>query len=52
MMPHTLPCGTISKLLTVSIDSVPIMLSSTSVEVNLADLPPPLPLPDVSDYIE
>lgn len=51
-MKHTLPGGRRSHLTTVSVDAVPIMLTKTRVEVNLAELQPTLPLPDVSTDIK
>ena len=49
---ETLPGRTIGKLRTISIDGVPIMLTTTSIQVNLTDLSPTLSLPDISDNVE
>lgn len=49
---HTLPGGRRSKLTTVSVDAVPVMLTETSVEVNLAKLQPTLSLPDVAKDVK
>lgn len=49
---HTLPGGRRSKLTTVSVDAIPVMLTTTSIEINLAKLQPTLPLPDVTKDVE
>lgn len=49
---HTLPGGRLSKLAPVSVDAVPVMLTTTSVEVNLAKVQPTLSLPDVAKDVE
>lgn len=49
---HTLPGGCSSKFTTVSVDAIPIMLTKTSVEVNLAELQPTLSLPDIAKDVK
>ena len=52
VMHEALPGRAVGKLRTVSIDGVPIMLTTTSIQINLTDLPPSLSLPDISDNVE
>ena len=52
VMHQALPSRTVGKLRTVSIDGVPIMLTTTSIQIDLTDLPPTLSLPDISDDVE
>ena len=52
VMHEALPGRTVGKLRTVSIDGVPVMLTTTNIQVNLTDLSPTLSLPDISDDVE